>query len=193
MKKRAAMMICIFSVIIFLCSLFALPQEIPLHFTIEGEIDVWGSKYTNVIFCLVSWILYFMLKSDLKNGGKDFFVLFMLIVFFNICLGVVSVNAYMICNGFTNSSVDMVKCIFGLFGVCLTLLGVIGCVVSSLRHDIEYKLYFVIGIAVSVMTLFIKSNIVYILLFLMLCLCGKIFANIYKGQIIRESEHETKS
>ena len=51
-----------------------LPDEIPLHYNFEGEIDRWGSKYESFLFpaiaALSAAIFYFVMRSIEKKGSK---------------------------------------------------------------------------------------------------------------------------
>lgn len=180
MKQKIAFLFCILSVIIFVISILILPREIPLHFTIDGKIDMWGSKYINIIFCIFPCILYFMSKKSAKNNGDDDLMFVFVMFFFDVLFCTIIINAYMICNKIIESSIDIVKVTFGIFSFFLFVLGLIGQLVRSLRQNIDYKLYLLIGGILCGLTFLVKSNIIYILLYLLICLGARIMVWICK-------------
>ncbi len=180
MKQKVAFLFCILPIIIFIISILILPKEIPLHFTINGKIDMWGSKYINIIFCIFPCILYFMSKKSAKNNSDDYLMLMFIMFFFDVLFCVITVNAYMICNEIIENGINIIKVTFGIFSFFLVVLGLIGQLVSSLRQNVDFKLYLLIGGILCGLTFLVKSSIVYILLVLSVCLGGKLMVWIYK-------------
>lgn len=61
------------SVVLALCSLFFLPDSVPVHYDLAGNIDSWGSKYTNLIFpaLIIVLIIVFSLMQYLSNKSSS--------------------------------------------------------------------------------------------------------------------------
>lgn len=62
--KKAIWMISILSLILTVASLSFMPDSIPMHYNLAGEIDRWGSKYESFIFPVINFVisLFFLLS-----------------------------------------------------------------------------------------------------------------------------------
>ena len=60
------------SIILALCSIFFLPNIVPTHYDLAGNIDSWGSKYTNLVFpalIIVMIIVFALIQKSLNKAS----------------------------------------------------------------------------------------------------------------------------
>lgn len=104
----------------------SLPDKVPIHWNIEGEIDGWGNKEELVLVVfLLSVLIYVLLlaapiidpKKKIKKMGNKFYHLKFLMVLF------MSLLAIFILYSVQNQSLYNIKVIYALVGFLIVALG----------------------------------------------------------------------
>ena len=78
--KRIMWTISIISLMGTAIELHFMPEKVPMHYDLAGNIDRWGSKYDNLIFPVIIlvmalfWTLFIIYyeKENIKNGGNPY-------------------------------------------------------------------------------------------------------------------------
>lgn len=103
----------------------SLPEKVPIHWNLKGEIDDWGSKYSLIVIVFLLPVLTYVLmllipKIDPKKrvefmGGKYFQIKFVLVVFMSV-LALFIIHSS---NSQTLSSPSIVLVLIGLLFMAL--------------------------------------------------------------------------
>lgn len=159
----------------------SLPEKVPMHWNLKGEIDDWGSKYSliGVVFLLpvLTYVLMLLIpKIDPKNriefmGGKYYQIKFVLVCF-------MSVLALFIIHSSKSQTLSSPSIVFVLVGLLFMALGNYFKVIKQnyfvgiktpwtleseevwkLTHILAGKLWIIGGLLIVVFSLVIPENI----------------------------------
>ncbi len=127
LRKEIPLLIIVILPFLYLGYLYAdLPETVPTHWNIEGQIDDWGSKSMLWIIPFVTGFLGYVLmslapkidpKKQIKQMGAKFYQLKFIVVLFLTALGLYILYATQ------QQSMSSPKIIFILIGVFFTALG----------------------------------------------------------------------
>ena len=159
----------------------SLPEKVPIHWNVKGEIDDWGSKYAliGVLFLLPVFTYVLMLvipKIDPKKrvelmGGKYYQIKFMMVIF-------MSVLALFILHSSSSQTLSSPSIVFVLVGLLFMALGNYFKVIKQnyflgiktpwtleseevwkLTHILAGKLWIVGGLLIVIFSLVLTENI----------------------------------
>lgn len=132
-KKFIFWMLTLLPFVVVMVALPFLPDQIPAHYGINGEVTRWGSKYETLIFPFLTLFLSIILFGSItaigkkekygKNNEKVMVVgncsLLLLngMTYFFLYLDFIQVR------NLSFSAIDINQLLFGLLGVCLVVIG----------------------------------------------------------------------
>ncbi|MGN0474312.1 MAG: SdpI family protein [Acutalibacteraceae bacterium] len=138
MKLKTQKIICIILMLLPLAitsvALMFMPEQVPMHYGINGQVDRWGSKYENLIFPVLTIVLgAFMLivakfssddESSMKNNEKVTIITnIAVLLLFN------AINLYFIytslasVSDLNSATVDIFSLIFVILGIGFVFIG----------------------------------------------------------------------
>lgn len=164
-----------------------LPEKVPMHWNLQGEIDRYGSK-TELIWsaCALPLFIYFIFqiipaidpKDKIKNMGKKFYSLKLILTLF------MSVLSLFIILSAKNQSIGSGNYVFVLIGLLFAVLGnyfqaikpnyFIGIrtpwtleneIVWKKTHKLGGKIWLTGGILIAVLAFLIQNNTTYFIVF----------------------------
>ena len=160
-KKSLYCFLMFLPLIITVIALPFLPESVPAHYNLAGEIDRWGSKYESLIFplciigigCFMLWMTKIAAKQE--EGGKNnekivFYTGMGLSVFFTAEHCYFLFRDFKAASSMSLSSVDINQFICVLLGISLVIMGnfmpklrnngIIGLRTSwSMKNDVTWK------------------------------------------------------
>lgn len=138
MKLKTQKIICIILMLLPLAitavALMFMPEQVPMHYGLNGQVDRWGSKYENLIFPVLTIVLgAFMLivakfssddESSMKNNEKVTIITnIAVLLLFN------AINLYFIytslasVSDLNSATVDIFSLIFMILGIGFVFIG----------------------------------------------------------------------
>lgn len=70
MKNKLMTILVLFSSLLFIILVFMLPDKIPVHWNVSGEVDGYGSKYFALIFAVLPLAVYYGMNLDKRIDPK---------------------------------------------------------------------------------------------------------------------------
>lgn len=130
-----------------------LPNTVPVHYNIKGEIDSWGSKYTNFIILIVTGSLVVFLKiysNRLKktaNSNEDYkssvdakrnvvvvdYVNIGVLILFNI------MNIFIVYKQFYYTNNTLISMEFDMYEILTIICGIIATIICIYLLYVSYK------------------------------------------------------
>ena len=188
-NKKLYYFLMFFPLFVVLASLQLLPDKIPAHYGISGEVDRWGSKYETLIFPAITIIFGFIMLIVTKYASKQEKVGhnnqkigtltgILSLLLFNVMTFYFLYADFNKIKNLNSIPIDLSQLIFILLGVIMMILGnimpkvkmnsMIGLRTTwSMKNEITWKKsqkfggisFIIVGILIIITNLFTKSPI----------------------------------
>lgn len=188
-NKKLYYFLMFFLLFVVLASLQLLPDKIPAHYGISGEVDRWGSKYETLIFPAITIIFGFIMlivtkyaskQEKVGNNNQKIGTLtgILSLLLFNVMTFYFLYADFNKIKNLNSIPIDLSQLIFILLGVIMMILGnimpkvkmnsMIGLRTTwSMKNEITWKKsqkfggisFIIVGILIIITNLFTKSPI----------------------------------
>ncbi len=188
-NKKLYYFLMFFPLFVVLASLQLLPDKIPAHYGISGEVDRWGSKYETLIFPAITIIFGFIMlivtkyaskQEKVGNNNQKIGTLtgILSLLLFNVMTFYFLYADFNKIKNLNSIPIDLSQLIFILLGVIMMILGnimpkvkmnsMIGLRTTwSMKNEITWKKsqkfggisFIIVGILIIITNLFTKSPI----------------------------------